>query len=95
MCGCVVRDLVVAIDCGLESIVFSASGVPMSGSSAPARTATPSPTRATSVVGPSTNQALVAVSASTSRGVTARSNGSPRVASLISSGVVPNWKTIL
>src|SRR3954466_13041810 len=51
--------------------------------------------RAMSVVGPATSCDCAAASLNNSRGTTARSNGSPLVANLISSGVVPKRKTSL
>jgi len=77
------------MDCALSSVSRIASVVPMSGFAAPARTATPRPTRAISVVGPATNLACAPVSLNTSCGTTPASNGLPPVACLISSGVVP------
>ncbi len=58
------------MDCALSSVCFNASGVLMSGLAAPARTATPRPTRAISVVGPATNLAWAAASLNTSPGTT-------------------------
>src|SRR4051812_27030005 len=84
-----------AMDCALSSVSFRASGVLRSGFGAPARTATPKPTRAMSVVGPGAKRAFAAASANTSRGVTPRSNGAPDVASLIKSGVAPYWTATL
>ena len=77
------------MDCALSSAAFSASGVAMFGFAAPARTATPRPTRATSSVGPAANRARAAASCITSAGTTPRSNGLADVASLIRFGVVP------
>src|ERR1700694_3245789 len=84
-----------AMDCALSSVCFNASGVLMSGLGAPARTATPRPTRAMSVVGSAANLARAAVSFITSTGTTPRSNGPPLRASLISSGGGPKTKGTL
>src|SRR4051794_325054 len=61
----------------------------MTGFGAPARTATPKPTRAMSTVGPDAKLARAAVSCITSTGTIPMSNRLPEVASLIKLGVVP------
>jgi hypothetical protein len=84
-----------ATDCASSSVCFSASGVRMSGLGAPARTITPYPTRAMSVVGPGTKRAVAAASLNTSTGTTATSTGAPDAARLIRLGVESKWITSL
>jgi hypothetical protein len=72
----------------LSSVRFNASGVLMSGFGAPARTATPIPTRATVGDSPAANVARAGPFCMTSTGTIPRSNGPPAVI-LMSSGVVP------
>jgi hypothetical protein len=85
----------VATDCAFSNVCFSASGKSMSGASERPSEMQHRDQRAMSVVGPATSCDCAAASLNTSRGTTARSNGSPLVANLISSGVVPKRKTSL